>query len=633
MNQEKVNALLELEAKGLLPEAMQAPVQELRDRGLFESPASSMTAANVARQVGQGATFFLADEIEAGVRTPFEKRTFGEIVDDIRAQNKAFEDEFPVTSLGLQVGGGFATGGVGAVKVLGSQAVKQAPKLLRRLAVPAVGAVEGGIAGFGAAEGTPLERLPSAAFGTGAGAAVGTTFPFVIAGGKAGVRKISEKIARRGPEKFADRKLLQNLERDGITPEQLAANVERAGPNASILEGAGPNVVDLARTAASTPGPALAQATKFLEGRAEGVGERVLATVNKLLGTKGNFFKTLDDFSAKQKTVADKLYKEARAVPFRNTKELNGILKRAESVGAFNQAKKVADAEGVKFQPIDKGGRFLSFDSVDQLKRGLDSVVEKQRDPVTGLLNLKDPLVKALNNLRRDLRNAADKQNPAYAKARAAFAGPARQKEAAHLGRQFMRGDIELIEQRLERFAADEKAAFLEGVARSIEDMLDQSINPSTVVNRMLKMGKFKKAIKAVFPLPKDAIAFRKFLTDEAKQAASKNTVLGGSPTARIAASQEDFFIDPDLGAAVLSMARGRPLDATFVAGRALVNRVKRPSEKERAALGRTLFTDDVTAISETVKRLRGSTTPRLSGERGALANALIGVSAAQSGR
>ena len=196
-----------------------------------------------------------------------------------------------------------------------------------------------------------------------------------------------------------------------------------------------------------------------------------------------------------------------------------------------------------------------------------------------------------------------------------------------------MRGDIELIEQRLERFAADEKAAFLEGVARSIEDMLDQSINPSTVVNRMLKMGKFKKAIKAVFPLPKDAIAFRKFLTDEAKQAASKNTVLGGSPTARIAASQEDFFIDPDLGAAVLSMARGRPLDATFVAGRALVNRVKRPSEKERAALGRTLFTDDVTAISETVKRLRGSTTPRLSGERGALANALIGVSAAQSGR
>ena len=130
-------------------------------RSIQAKRGASLTPANVVRQFGQGATFFGADEAEAAIRAPFSERTFGEIVDDIRAQNAAFEEEFPKTAFGLQVGGGLATGGFGAVKVLGSQVVKQAPKFLRRLAVPAVGAAEGGLAGFGAAEGTPLERLPS----------------------------------------------------------------------------------------------------------------------------------------------------------------------------------------------------------------------------------------------------------------------------------------------------------------------------------------------------------------------------------------------------------------------------------------------------------------------------------------
>ena len=54
---------------------------------------------------------------------------------------------------------------------------------------------------------------------------------------------------------------------------------------------------------------------------------------------------------------------------------------------------------------------------LDYVKRGLDSQIESYRDPVTGKLNLRDPLVRSAQDIRQQFVQQAKKMNPAYGQA------------------------------------------------------------------------------------------------------------------------------------------------------------------------------------------------------------------------
>ena len=67
--------------------------------------------------------------------------------------------------------------------------------------------------------------------------------------------------------------------------------------------------------------------------------------------------------------------------------------------------------------------------TLDYIKQGMDDVVETYRNKMTGKLEL-DRLGSATNNTLRTLIKRIDDVNPDYAKARAAYEGPAKMKTA-----------------------------------------------------------------------------------------------------------------------------------------------------------------------------------------------------------
>jgi hypothetical protein len=136
-----------------------------------------------------------SDELGAGIAAGVAKLTgdekdYGAIYDEMMGglsdERKAYTEAHPGEALGLNVAGGLLTGGLGASKALGTQAVKNAPKLAKALAASGVGATEGGIAGALSAD--QGKRGKGAAEGAGLGAII----PGLGQVGKLGVDKLSK---------------------------------------------------------------------------------------------------------------------------------------------------------------------------------------------------------------------------------------------------------------------------------------------------------------------------------------------------------------------------------------------------------------------------------------------------------
>lgn len=142
-----------------------------------QKPQYQPGIGDYARQLGQGATFNLADEAEAGVRSVFGQ-PYGETLEGIRASNKKFEQELPLQSLGLQLGGGLLTGGAGATTKAGmalARSLRTGNTLARVAKGAGTGAASGGMYGFGAGEGD--DRLDSAGQGALIGGLAGGAIP------------------------------------------------------------------------------------------------------------------------------------------------------------------------------------------------------------------------------------------------------------------------------------------------------------------------------------------------------------------------------------------------------------------------------------------------------------------------
>ncbi|WP_203309759.1 hypothetical protein [Sphingomonas beigongshangi] len=71
--------------------------------------------------------------------------------------------------------------------------------------------------------------------------------------------------------------------------------------------------------------------------------------------------------------------------------------------------------------------------TLDYVKRGMDDVLEQQRNPITGRLVL-DEAGRAQNQVRSQFLNEVDRINPAYGAARNAYAGPVQARDALARG-------------------------------------------------------------------------------------------------------------------------------------------------------------------------------------------------------
>lgn len=243
---------------------------------------------DLARVAAQGLTFGAADEIEAGLRSqllnPIRKqggrRSYEDIVADVRASTDRAYKANPVLATGVELGasalptlalaaltapaggaGGAAAAGAtaartGAAAARAANTLKQGVQAQRASGLArtaAIGAGEGAVYGFNAAEGDVAQRLPAAAVGGGLGGVL------------AGVSKVAQPQLTDAAKRLVQRGAVQ-------TPEMLGKPAK--------------GVLSALRNTPLVMGPARARQEDALVAFNRLVGDEVLRPIGRRLGKK-----------------------------------------------------------------------------------------------------------------------------------------------------------------------------------------------------------------------------------------------------------------------------------------------------------------------------------------------------------
>tara|TARA_R100001509_G_C4874907_1_gene218227 strand:- start:244 stop:1809 length:1566 start_codon:yes stop_codon:yes gene_type:complete len=202
-------------------------------------------AIDTGRSFAQGLTFAQADELEALARALYGKfaegqdfnTAYDEILKSVRKDIKEFREDEPFVAYPAEIAGNIPSA-IGAGARLANLGVKGLKNI----------ATQGGLYGFGASEGDPVERLPDTAVSTAISTGLGKALPPVTEKAKelikqgvpltlgqsvgGGIRKLEEGIksipflgdpivgaeirATQGFNKATFRKVLEPLEKYGV---------------------------------------------------------------------------------------------------------------------------------------------------------------------------------------------------------------------------------------------------------------------------------------------------------------------------------------------------------------------------------------------------------------------------------
>jgi hypothetical protein len=182
--------------------------------------AEDNIGVNALRTFGQGVSFGFGDEIAGGARALLSgdwdsidtfKDSYASFRDDEREQIARFSEDHPFAAFLAEMGGGALSGGVGLTRTLAKAGAKGLAKGVTAKDALGRGAVEGGVYGFGSAEGDGLDRLKNAGFEGILGAGLG-----------GGLTKLGDAVSKR---RIIDDDLV-DPETGEFTPLHLLADEE-----------------------------------------------------------------------------------------------------------------------------------------------------------------------------------------------------------------------------------------------------------------------------------------------------------------------------------------------------------------------------------------------------------------------
>lgn len=185
------------------------------------------------------------------------------------------------------------------------------------------------------------------------------------------------------------------------------------------------------------------------------------------------------------------------------------VAKEGLKEGLAIQADEAA-ARNEKFDPTEyaiKGqdengnpivGKVPNMRLLDAAKVGMDSMLEKYRNPNTGKLEL-DRRGIAIQELRDALVKKLDEHNPDYAAARAAWAGPSQSNAALWKGRSIFKPDSEVTEKYLSALSQSDRDFFKLGATRAIKDLMDKKTDGQDAIIKAFSTPLMKRKIDMVF--------------------------------------------------------------------------------------------------------------------------------------
>ncbi len=473
------------------------------------------------------------------------------------------------------------------------------------------------------------------------------------------VSPLTTDLSPAATERVAINKLLQAAAADGVTPEQIVAQMRVMGSQATPIDAVsaltakmGGNVRQLGEEVAAAPGPAQGKAVSVLEGRADTAGARINDAVKAATEASGDVHGEAADLMAQRSAQAAPLYEKALSGELFPDERLQAFLKDPVFQSGLARGQEIARldalAKNVPFNPedfaslkstpgheipspiVDASGQPLaitlvpgqapsvSMRAADAAKRGLDDMVEQYRDPTTGRLVL-DQRGRALNDVRHSFVNYLDQASPDYAAARAAWAGPSSSLDALEMGRRALTNDAEITTSTVQRMSPSDRQFFLSGVTRALQDKIAGAQDGADVTRKIFGNSLIRSKIAAAFDNPKAFEQFERQMQAEAQYAATRNAVLKGSQTARRMLGAQSV----DIGAPVNHLLRGDIGSATRSGLSTLSDWAMTPSARQLEARGNLLFEQNPETLQAALDRAK----PGLG--RRVLNNALLGTRAA----
>jgi hypothetical protein len=450
----------------------------------------------------------------------------------------------------------------------------------------AAGAAEGAGYGalYGAGEGDGLPDKASKAISGGLGGGVfGGVLPAALAGVKyAAAKPISNLIASRDPEGFAAAKYGSAMLDAGQTPQSVMRQVSdanAAGVPLNIADAIGKNGQRLLYTAASSEGPGREMVTSNLNARQAGQGERVSHLVDEALGADSTARQAGDAFIDQARRQSRPLYDAIpeypesitpRVASFLREPTMQEALRNGVQIQRNNALANGEDLAGYTLPEMHRannaGLNSFSFRNYQAMKIGLDDMLEKYRNPMTGQLDLDSKGI-SIQRLRQSLDQDLKQMFPGYAEADAAYAGPASIKQAIGLGSQMARGGrFEDNVRTFNRMSDAQKVGARIGYADKLSAGIENSTQGTNAANRLLtpkKQGELEAM--SLFQGPSrpgapNEIARRLAWENQMNQ--TRQQALMGSRTAENLADQQTGGVDPRITGVLHSLISGHPMQA-----------------------------------------------------------------------
>jgi hypothetical protein len=247
--------------------------------------------------------------------------------------------------------------------------------------------------------------------------------------------------------------------------------------------------------------------------------------------------------------------------------------------------------------------------TLDYVKRGMDDVLEEQRNPITGRLVL-DEAGRAQNGVRGQLLSEVDRLNPDFAAARQAYAGPMASRDALHRGTDAYR----LHPDELGMQVANESPEHLEqmrlGYRGAMVDHAGRVRDNANPWDATLGTPVARQRTQTLYPDNPGAERLFRLLDMEKSLQQTTNAVLGNSRTARNQIADEAFAQSPLIegalhaGAAVATSGASVPGTAARLVGSGLKGRFalglgKRAVAKADEITPMLLNTDPAAALAQ----------------------------------
>lgn len=543
----------------------------------------------------QGLTFGYSDEMQAAAKSAFEyakakakgdhaefKKLYESNLQAINDSLEQQQKEHPIASTAIEMAGTVPTTLAFAPAKLG-QAIGMGAKMLQSAKY---GAALGAVSGAGHA--TPDGRTEGVAKGAVLGGAIGAVVPPVSALAGKAVSTVADKTRQlfsAKPEHAAH--IIRALQRDEITPQTLAENLQKLGPSGVIADAGGENVQGLARGIASIPGAARNMAGTVLRDRQAGTIDRVTSAMKQFLSKNDDFYGSMQKLQIEKETAARPIYEQ--------------VLKQSNIIPDDQFSKISSDKffekvfARVKKDPLYKIGEMPNnaMPVVDSAKRYIDDMIGKA---VRAGQNNK---VRLLSERKNDLVKMADDAFPDYASARNAFAGPSQLQDAMTLGRKFITSDAEVTRDILAGLTDSEREFFRAGAMRALRD---KALSQGGDAYKSIMKGPLRERVQTVFGDQESFNAFEKLLKNEQTMFNTKSSVLGGSPTARIQAEQSDLLANSGIA---YNLARG---DVPGVLA-SVMRRIKTSGgmlpEKTKQELANALFSQSPEVQQQVIKQLK----------------------------